>query len=84
MSSRFEPAHPPLSKASWLVRVLSPVVQPLVLSVFYPLEYLLLRCSIALELVGDDHSWRKALSLEQFSEELLSSTFIPSALHQDV
>ena len=63
------------------MRVLSPVVQFLVLSMFCPFEYLFLGGSIALELVGDNHPWCKALGLEQFPEELLSSTFVSSALH---
>ncbi|HEY9846157.1 MAG TPA: hypothetical protein V6D03_08165 [Candidatus Caenarcaniphilales bacterium] len=69
---------------SGLTRVLGPVVQFLVLPVFYPFEYLFLRRSLAVELVGDDHPWRNALSLEQLAQKLLSSSFISAALHQDI
>ncbi len=67
-----------------IIYTLGPVIQSLVLPVFYPFEYLFLRSSIACQLVGDDHPWRKALGLEQFSEELLGGCFVATTLHQDI
>ncbi len=47
-------------------------------------QYLSFRCSIATELVCDDHPWYVLAALEQLAEELLSCTLVAAALYQDI
>lgn len=64
--------------------VFGSIVQALMLSVFYTLEYLFLGCCVAFKFVRDNHPRRKALLLEEVAEELLGRFGVLSALHQDV
>lgn len=47
--------------------VLGSIVQPFVLSMFYVLHHLLLRCFVAFEFIGDNHSWHEALFFQDFA-----------------
>src|SRR6266700_4109813 len=42
------------------------------------------RCSIALQLIGDDHTWNIVQSCKELTEKSLGSFFSASALHQDI
>ncbi len=66
------------------MRVLRSIIQPLVRSVLYTLEHLILGSFVAFQLVCHDHSWYKALLLEEFAEKPLGCLGIPMPLHQDV
>ena len=54
------------------------------LPVFHTLQYFFLSSLVVFQLIGDDDSGGKAGYFEQFSEKLLCSRFIPSALHEDI
>lgn len=64
------------------MRVFRPIVQPLVLSMFYALHDLLFGRFVTLEFVGNNHSWHKALFFEQFAKESLGRFRIPMPLQQ--
>ena len=63
--------------------VLGSIVQPLMLSMFYALHYLLLCCFVTLEFVGNNHPWHEALFFQQFAKESLGRLGVPMALQQD-
>ena len=64
--------------------VLGSIVQSLVLSMLHPLHHLFLCRCIALEFVGDDHPWSKALPLQQFTEKPLCRLSVSMLLQQDI
>ena len=66
------------------MRVLAKVVQPFVLPVLQALEHLILGGLVALEFICHDHSWYKALLLEELAKESLGCLSISMTLHQDV
>ena len=66
------------------MRVLAKVVQPFVLPVLQALEHLILGGLVALEFICHDHSWYKALLLEELAKESLGCLSILMTLHQDV
>src|ERR1700761_9645027 len=66
------------------MRVLGPVVQPLVLAVLNPRQDVLLGSGVAGQLIRDHDAVRAHLLLEQFAQEPLSRRFVASALNQDV
>ncbi len=43
-----------------------------------------LGCSVAAQLVRDEDAWHVPAALEQFAEDLLRCTLVPSALRQDI
>jgi hypothetical protein len=53
MSGRFKAAHPSLPLARGLVRVLRPVIEPLMLPMFDTWQQLGFGCPVALELVRE-------------------------------
>jgi len=79
-----EAAHPPLPLARGLVRMLRPVVEPLVLPMLDAREHLTQRRAVARELVGDHHAWGVRQALEQLPEEPHGRALIASRLDQDV
>ena len=67
-----------------LVGVLRPVVQVLRLPVLDRRHHLPMRHCITAELVGDQHSRRRALPLEEFAEEPLGGLGVAPARDEDV
>jgi hypothetical protein len=67
-----------------LVGILRAVVQVPVLAVLHSRQYLLLRGTIAFQLVGDDDPRHVHQPLQQLAEEPLGGVLVPTALHQDV
>ena len=80
----FEPLHALLLLSGGLVRVLRPVIEIAVLTMFYAGENLALGGPIALEFVGDDHTGDVGQAFQELAEELLCCLLIPAALHQDI
>ena len=68
LAGRLEPLHPSFSSSCRLMRVLSTVVQPLVLAVLDGRHHLLLRGAVACQLVGDHDPWWPHLPLQQLPE----------------
>src|SRR5215470_14176561 len=66
------------------MRVLTPVVEVATLAMLYPWQYLTLRCTVALQLVRNDHPWHVLEPLEQLTKELLRRLLVAATLHQDV
>ena len=60
------------------------VVQPFMLPVLHALEHLIFCGLVALEFICHDHSWYKALLLEELVKESLGCLSISMTLHQDV
>src|SRR3712207_4505954 len=65
LAGRLEALHLPFSSPCRLVRVFRPVVGALVPAVLDARHQLLLRRAVAAELVGDHHTGRPALPLQQ-------------------
>src|SRR5262245_57117582 len=84
MARRLEPAHPPLSLASRLMRILGSVVQIPVLSMFHTGQNLAQGRPVAFQFVRDDHSWYIGESLQEFAEESLRRFLVSLALHQEI
>jgi hypothetical protein len=80
---RFEPLHDPLS-SRWLVGILRPVVEALVLAVLDAGHDLPLGRGIALQLVGDQHARRPSLLLQQFAQQALGRLLVAPALNEDI
>src|SRR3712207_6728637 len=51
---------------------------------FHPWQDLTLRCTVALQLVRNDHTWHIHQTLEQLTKELLRRLLVPPTLHQDI
>jgi len=66
------------------MRILGPIVQALVRTMLDARHDLPLRRTIGSKLVGDHHTWRTALSLQELSHQTLGSPGIAAALNQDV
>src|SRR5215831_15349346 len=66
------------------MRVLAAVVEGATLAMLYSWQYLTLRCTVALELLRDDHPWHVLQALEQLAKELLGGVLVAATLHQDV
>ena len=64
--------------------VLSPIVEPFVLSMLHAGQQLLFGRAIACQLIRDQHTWHILTALEQLAKELLGSLFVTSALNQDI
>ncbi len=85
MSRGFEAAHRSLSLACWLVRVLRPIVEALVLAVLHAGQYILFSCCIAAELIGDQHARDILTPFQQLSpvtswRQLCSAGSVPGYL----
>src|SRR5262249_41395491 len=66
------------------MRVLTPVVEVATLAMLYPWQYLTLRCTVALQLVRNNHPWHVLEPLQQLTKELLRRLLVAATLHQDV
>src|SRR5215212_9156441 len=84
LAGRLEALHLPLSSSRRLVRVFRPVVETLVPAMLDARHQLLLRRAITAELVGDHHTGRPALALEQLAQQALGGPLVPPALDQHV
>ena len=76
-----EAAHHLLAHPCWLMRVFRPVIQPLLLAVFTVQTEIPVRRSIAFELVGDQHTRRTAVLLEQLAHKALGCGLVAPTLH---
>src|ERR1700752_2314463 len=81
---RLEPLHDPLASPGRLMRILCPVVEALVLPVLNAGYNLPLGGAIAAQLVGDQHTGRSQVLLEQLAEQALGGLLVATALHEDV
>ena len=66
------------------MRMLTPVIEIAALAVFPSRQQLLLRGTIAVQLVGDEHPRHVLQALQQLAEELLGGLLVPTALRQNV
>src|SRR5438477_13053906 len=66
---RLEPLHDPLSSSGWLMGVFGPVIEGLVLPMLDPGHDLPLGSGVASQLVGDEHTRRSTLLLEELAEQ---------------
>src|ERR1700759_866256 len=66
------------------MRIFCPVVEALVLPVPNPGHNLPLGGAIAAQLVGDQHTGRSQVLLEQLAEQALGGLLVATALHKDV
>src|ERR1700749_2482883 len=66
------------------MRILCPVVEALVLPVLNAGYNLPLGGAIAAQLVGDQHTGRSQVLLEQLAEQALGGLLVATALHEDV
>ena len=81
---RREPLHDPLASSGRLMRILCPVVEARVLPVLNAGHNLPLGGAIAAQLVGDQHTGRPQVLLEQFAEQALGGLLVATVLHEDV
>ena len=79
-----EALQPPFPLARGWMRVLGPGVQRAVLAVYYPWQQLLLRRTVAVELIGHADVRHVPQAFEPLAEELLGGLRVPSALHQEI
>jgi hypothetical protein len=84
VSHRLESSHSSLALAGGLVRVLSPVVQSSFPMMGDRRHDILLRGTVARQLIGHDCTGNVPKSLEELSEEALRRLRIAALLHQDV
>ena len=82
--SAVEPLHTLLPLACRLGRVLRPIVERPVLTMFHSRKNLPLGGSIAREFVGEDHVRDGGQPFEQLATELLCSCLVPPALDQAI
>src|SRR5258708_25755907 len=66
------------------MRVFCPIVQAFVLAMLHSRQDLAFGCSIALQLIGDDHAWNVLELFEQLAKKPLRRLLIAPALHQDI
>jgi hypothetical protein len=79
MTGGFEPLHATLPLARRLMRILTPVIEIATLAVFHSRQQLLLRGTIAFQLVSDDDPRHVRQPLQQLAEELLGGFLVPTA-----
>lgn len=84
MARRFEALHTPLPFSRWLVRVLRPVIEVLVLALLDAGKELFLGCLVALEFIRHDHARNLLQALQELLEEVLGCFLVALTLHQDV
>ncbi len=84
MPGGFEALHDSFALTRRLMGVFRAIIQVAALAMFDTREQLALRRSVAGEFVGDDHPRDILAALQQLANELLGSSLVPSALHQDV
>ena len=81
---RLEALHDPLSSSGRLVGILRPVVQALVLAVLDAGHDLPLGGGVAFQLVGDQHTRRSPLLLQQLAQQAFGGLLVAPALDEDV
>jgi hypothetical protein len=81
---RLEALHDPLSSSGRLMGILRPVVEALVLAVLHAGHDLTLGRGIAAELIGDQHTRRSPLLLQELAEQAFGGLLVAPALHQDI
>src|SRR4051812_30935168 len=81
---RLEALHDPLSSSRWLVGILRPVVEAFVLAMLDAGHDLPLGRGIAAQLVGDQHTRRAALLLQQLAQQAFGGFLVAPALNEDV
>ena len=84
MSRGFESLHAILALARRPMRVLAPVIEIPTLTMLDPWENLLLRRTVALQLVRNDDPRHILQALQQLAEKLLRCLLVTSALYQDI
>ena len=84
LGRRLEALHLPLPSSRRLVRVFRSVVEALVPAVLDTGHQLLLRGAVAAELVGDHHTRRPALPLQQLAQQALGGPLVAPALDQHI
>ena len=84
LTGRFELLHLPLSSACRLVRILRSIVEALVLAMLNAGHDLPLCRAVAGKLVGDHHTRRPHLPLQQLAQQPLGRLLVAAALDQDV
>lgn len=84
MSLRFEALHDPLSPPDWLVRILRPTIQPFVGAMFDIRHNLSPCCAIGSQLIGDDHTGRRSLTLQELAHQSLGRLGISAALNENL
>src|SRR4051812_45795208 len=81
---RLEALHDPLSSSRWLVGILRPVVEALVLAVLDAGHDLTLGGTVAAQLVSNQHTRRAALLFQQLAQQALGCFLVAPALDEDV
>jgi hypothetical protein len=81
---RLEPLHDPLSPSGRLMGVLGSVIEAFVLPVLDPGDDLPLGSSIALQLVGHEHTRCSTLLLEELAEQAFGGLFVAPALDENI
>src|SRR3954465_9843375 len=81
---RLEALHGPLSSSRRLMGILRPVVEAFVLAVLDTRHDLTLGGTVAAQLVGDQHTRRSSLLLQQFAQQALGRLLVAPALDQDI
>ncbi len=84
LSRRLEPFHDPLSSPGRLVGILRPVVEAFVLPVLHAGHDLALGRGVAAQLVGDQHTRRSPLLLQELAEQALGGLLVAPALDEDI
>ena len=81
---RLEPFHDPLSSSGRLMGILRPVIEALMLAMLDAGHDLPLGCGVALQLVGDQHTRRSPLLLQELAEQAFGGLLVAPALDQDI
>src|SRR5271166_6173388 len=81
---RLEPLHDPLSSSRRLVGILGPVVDAFVLPMLDAGHDLTLGRGVAAQLVGDQHTRRSPLLLQQLAQQAFSGSLVAPALDEDI
>jgi len=81
---RLEPLNDPLSSSRWLVRILRPIIEALVLPMLDAGHDLPLGRGVAAQLVGDQHTRRPPLLLQKLAQQAFSGSLVAPALDQDI
>jgi len=81
---RFEFPHFLLSQSRGLVRVLSSIIEKLVLAMLYSRQEFAFRRSITLEFISDNHAGNVLQLFKELAEKSLGGFLVAAALDQDI
>jgi hypothetical protein len=84
MPRRLEALHDPLSSSGWLMGILRPVVEALVLPMLDARHDLTFGSGVAAQLVGDQHPRRSPLLLQELAEQAFGGLLVAPTLHEDI